>query len=116
MAGKDHRALCGDGSVPTASHDGFDSTLEHGVGAMLLRRRRREIKLRRSLLRVFGDVDQYRPRAAGTGDAEGVAHHRRNIFGAGNDIVMLGHRQRDAGNIHFLKGIGAEHFARAPGR
>ena len=86
-------------------------TLSIGWLPTLLRRRRGEIKLRRGLLRILGDVDQHRARAARSGDAESIAQHRRHIFGAGDDVVVLGHRQRDAGDVHFLKGIGAQHFA-----
>ena len=64
------------------------------------------------LLRVLGDVDEHRAGAAGLRDLERFADGGRNIFGARDEEVVLGHGQRDAGDVDFLKGVGAEHLAR----
>ena len=42
------------------------------------------------------------------GDQEGFANHRGDILRAGDDVVVLGDGQGDAGDINFLEGIGAE--------
>ena len=41
-----------------------------------------------------------------------LADGRRDLFGAGDEVVVLGDGQRDAGDVHLLKGIGAQHLAR----
>ncbi len=84
---------------------------EHRVGTHFCRRRRGKIELRRGLLRIFRYVDQHRPRAARLGDTERIAQDGRYVFGARDHVVMLGHRQRDAGDVHFLKSVSAQYFA-----
>ena len=41
-------------------------------------------------------------------DLEGFAEGGRDFFGAGDDVVVLGDGQGDAGNVDFLEGVGAE--------
>ena len=64
-----------------------------------------------SLLRVFGDVHEHRAGPPGVGDEKRFAHGARNIFGSGDDHVVLRDRHGDAGDVDFLKGVGAEKFA-----
>src|ERR1035441_5764275 len=51
------------------------------------------------------------PEARELRNLKGVADRRSNIFCAADEEVMLGHRQCYAGDIHFLKGVGAQHLA-----
>ena len=37
---------------------------------------------------------------------------RRNVLRLAHQKVVLGHRQRDAGDVHFLKRVGAQQLAR----
>ena len=41
---------------------------------------------------------------------------RRDIFGAGDEKLCLVIGQSDAGDVDFLKGVGAEQLAARPGR
>ena len=84
---------------------------QHGVGAIGARLGGGKVEDGRGLLRVLGDVDEHRAGAAGLGDLEGVADCGRNVFGAADEEVVLGHGQRDAGDVDFLKRVGAENFA-----
>src|SRR6202522_2858368 len=63
------------------------------------------------LLRVFGYVDEHGTGAAGLCDLEGLADGGGDVFGAGDEVVVLGDGQSDAGNIDLLKRVGAEDFA-----
>ena len=67
-----------------------------------------EIEISRALLRVLGDVHEDWTWAAGTRDEEGFAKDRGDILRAGDDVVVLGDGQRNAGDVDFLEGIGAE--------
>ncbi len=42
------------------------------------------------LLRVFGDVDEDGAGATGFGDLEGLADGGGDVFGAGDEVVVLG--------------------------
>ncbi len=44
-------------------------------------------------------------------DLEGVADRGRDVLGLVDEEIVLGHGQRDAGNIDFLKRVRAEHLA-----
>src|SRR5271167_1971392 len=79
VAGKDQGSLCGTDQLRSLD-DALLLYMEHGVATELLRSRRRKIKLRSSLLRILGDVDQYWPGASRTGNAEGVAQHRSYVL------------------------------------
>ncbi len=87
----------------------FDA--EHGVGAIGARLGGGEVEDGRALLRVLGDVDQHRAGAAGDGDLEGVTKRGRQVLRAADEEVVLGHGQGDAGDVDFLKCVGAENFA-----
>ena len=69
------------------------------------------IKFGGGLLRVFGNVDKHGTGAAGVGDYESFADGAGDIFGARNDYVVLGDGHGDAGDVDFLKSVGAEKFA-----
>src|SRR5450432_1429248 len=69
------------------------------------------VKFRGGLLCVFGDVDENRSGAPGLGDDEGFAYGAGDVFGFGDDHIVLSDRHGDAGDIHFLKGVGAEKLA-----
>ena len=84
---------------------------QHGVRAIGLRLGGFKVEDRGGLLRVFGDVDEDRAGAAGLCDLEGEAQRAGQVFSAVDEEVVLGHGQCDAGDVHFLKGVGAEHFA-----
>ena len=64
-----------------------------------------------SLLRVLGEVHEHRAGTPGLGDDENFAERARDIFRPGDHHVVFGDRHGDAGDVHFLKGIGAEHLA-----
>ncbi len=61
-------------------------------------------------MRVLGDVDEDWAGAAGAGDLEGLADGGGDVFGAGDEEVVLGDGQGDAGDVDLLEGVGAEDF------
>ena len=61
---------------------------------------------------VLRDVDEHRARAAGRGDVERLVDDPRDVLGAGDQEVVLGHRHRDAGGIALLEGVGADRSER----
>ena len=69
-----------------------------------------KIEGRCRLLSILGDVDEHGAGPAGGGDLEGEPNRRRDIFRSCDEEVVLRDRQSDAGDVHFLKGIGAEHL------
>src|SRR6266852_491783 len=69
------------------------------------------VEIAGGLLRVFGDIDEDGAGPAGICDQKSFTNRTRNVFGAGNDDVVLGDRHGDAGDIDFLKRIGAEELA-----
>ena len=81
---------------------------EHGVRTVRRGLGGGEIEIGQTLLRILGDIHQDRTGAAGLGDQEGLAKHRGDILRAGDDVVVLGDGQGDAGDVDFLEGIGAE--------
>ncbi len=54
---------------------------------------------------VLWDVDQHRPRAAGGRQIERFLDRRRDLLGPLHEIVVLGDRQGDAGDVDLLKGV-----------
>ena len=110
VAGEDERAL---GGV-----EKFDGAIEFGfveIGANALRRKLWScgipVEFGGGLLRVLGDVDEDRAGTSGVGDDEGFADGAGDIFGARDDHVVFGDRHGDAGDVDFLKGVGAEKLA-----
>ena len=63
------------------------------------------------LLGVLGDVQEHRAGAVGRRDLKGFAQRRGNVLGARDQVVVLGDRQRDSGDVAFLKSVGADHGA-----
>ena len=63
------------------------------------------VELAAGLLRVLGDVDQHGARTAARRDRERLADARRHVGRARHQVVVLGDRQRDAGDVGFLKGV-----------
>ena len=69
--------------------------------------------LRLLLERVLGDVDVDRPRPAGPGDVEGLGDDPRQVVGVADEVVVLGHRQGDAGDVDLLERVLADQRRRA---
>ena len=63
------------------------------------------LELARGLLAVLGDVDQHRAGPAGARHVEGLADDASDVLRAGHQVVVLGDRQRDAGDVGFLEGV-----------
>ena len=62
-------------------------------------------------MRVFGDVDEDGAGAARLRDLERLADSGGDVFGAGDEVVVLGDGQGDAGDVDLLKRVGAEDLA-----
>jgi len=60
------------------------------------------------LLGVLGDVDEDGAGAAGSCYLEGKADGGGDVFGAGDEEVVLGDGEGDAGDVDLLEGVGAE--------
>ena len=60
---------------------------------------------------VFGDVDQNRTGTSGIGNDERFADGARDVLGARDDYVVFCDRHGDAGDVDFLKSVGAEQLA-----
>ena len=110
MAREDHR--------PARLIDQLEGALEifrlrkmHGLVAARLRRRGLPIEFAGRILRVLGDVDQHRPRAARRRDMKCLAQTRRDVLGARDKIIVLSDRERDAGDVGFLKRVAANELA-----
>ena len=67
--------------------------------------------LARALLRVLRDVDQHRSGTSRSRDGERLAHRRRDVVRARDEVVVLRNRQRDAGDVGFLKRVGSDQLA-----
>ena len=61
-----------------------------------------------SLQNILGNVDQHRSWPAGRGDVERLGHHPRDVVAVAHQEVVLGDRHRDARDIGFLEGVGAD--------
>ena len=57
---------------------------------------------------VLGDVDEDRSRAARLGEVEGLAITRGDVVGVADQVVVLGHRQGDAGDVDLLESVLAD--------
>ncbi len=116
-------AVAGEDDGPLGRLDEFDGLLDavglgaqHGVRTMRRRRGGVEVEGGGGLLGVLGDVDQHRAGAAGLGDLEGLAEHGGDVFGAGDQPVVLGDGQGDAGDVDFLKGVASRAPSTRPAR
>ena len=56
----------------------------------------------------LGHVDEHRAGPPGRGDVEGLGHDPRDLVGVGDQEVVLGDRHRDAADVGFLEGVGAD--------
>ena len=65
----------------------------------------------RLLLTVFRHVDEHRAGPARSRDMEGLAHGGGDVLGVGQQVVVLGDGQRDARDVAFLEGVGADQLA-----
>ena len=63
------------------------------------------------LLGVLRNIHQHRAWPAGARNIESLAHGRHNIFHPGNQIIVLGNGQGNAGHIRFLKSVIPDKFA-----
>ena len=88
------------------------SRAQHGMWAVGAGLRHGKVEGRGSLLGILGDVDENGPGTAGPGHLKRLTKHRCEIFRARYKVVVLGDGQRDAGDVHFLKGIGAKNLRR----
>ncbi len=110
VAGEDDGLLCGFDELDGLLDRGGFGT-QHRVRAVGWGGRGFEVERCGVLLRVFGDVDEHRAGAAGLCDLEGLADGGGDVFGAGDEVVVLGDGQGDAGDVDLLEGVGAEDFA-----
>ncbi len=62
-------------------------------------------------MRVLRYIHKYRTGTPGLRDLERLADGGRDVFGAGDEVVVLGDGQGDAGDVDLLEGVGAEDFA-----
>ena len=60
---------------------------------------------------VLGDVDVDGPGAAGAREVERLGDDARDVVGVADQVVVLGHRQRDAGDVDLLEGVLADQRA-----
>ncbi len=63
------------------------------------------------LLRVFRYINEYGARASGTGHIKCLAQDLSQFAGVGDEVIVLGDGKRDAGNVGFLKSVGADQLA-----
>ncbi len=68
-------------------------------------------ELARLLLAVLGQVDEHRAGAAGASHVERFAHRGGDVLGLRDQVVVLGDRQRDAGDVAFLERVGPDELA-----
>ncbi len=114
----DDDAVAGEDDGPLGVMDQFESLLvflrvgrQIGTVAGQLRLGGVPVEFAGGLLRIFRDVDQHRARAAGAGDVEGFANCAGHFVGVGHEVIVLGDGQGDAGDVGFLKGVGADELA-----
>ena len=60
---------------------------------------------------VLGEVDVDRAGAAGLREVEGLGDDPRDVVGVPDQVVVLGHRQRDAGDVDLLERVLADQRA-----
>jgi hypothetical protein len=109
VAGEDD-GLLGGGDERDGFLHGTGFGAQHGVRAVRRGRGGGEVEGRGGLLRVLGDVDEDGARATGARDLEGLTQDGGDVLGAGDEVVVLGDGQGDAGDVDFLKRVGAEDF------
>ena len=65
-------------------------------------------KLGARTLNILRDVDEHRPRASRPGDVKRLPEDVGEILDLRDQVVVLGERDRDAGDVRLLEGIGAD--------
>ena len=60
---------------------------------------------------VDGDVDDHRAGTPGRGDVEGLVDDPRQVGRVLDEVGVLDDRQRDAGDVGLLEGVGADEVA-----
>ncbi len=85
---------------------------QHGMRAVGTRLCGFKVEDRRRLLRVLCNIHQHRAGTAGTRNLKRFTQHPRQVLGLVDEEVVFGHRQRNAGDVDFLKCVRAQHFAR----
>src|ERR1700733_2778476 len=110
VAGEDDGLLCGldelDGLL-----DGGRFGAQHGVRAIGCGGGGFEVERCGGLLRVLRYVDEHGAGAAGLRDLERLADGGGDVFGAGDEVVVLGDGQGDTGDVDLLKRVAPEDFA-----
>src|SRR5579871_5716717 len=83
------------------------------VGRLIARQvqRRVPIRNRARLLGVLGHVNEDRARPAGGSDVERLLEHVGQLLDVLDQIIMLGDRHGDAGNVSLLEGVFAQYGA-----
>ena len=109
MTGKDHRAAR---AVNQLERGAAIRVGDRGAGHTdmpgIRRRALLPFELAGRLLGVLRDVDEHGSGPAGGGDGKRLAHGPGDVLGARHQIVVLGDRQRDAGDVGFLERVGAD--------
>src|SRR6201999_2124475 len=72
---------------------------------------RRPAQCALALQHVFRDVDEDRSGATGGSDVERFGDHLRDLVARADQEVVLGDRHRDARDVGFLEGVGADQCA-----
>ncbi len=117
---REHDAVTGEDDRPARAVDELERRAAVGVGDRgarhadvpgVRRRRLLVVELARRLLRVLGDVDEDGARPARGRDGERLAHGLGDVLGARHQVVVLGDRQRDAGDVGFLEGVRSDEAA-----
>ena len=91
--------------------DGRGFGAQHGVRAIGFGCGGFEAERCGGLLRVLRYVDEYGAWTPGLRDLERLADGGGDVFGAGDEVVVLGDGQGDAGDVDLLKRVAAEDFA-----
>ncbi|CAA7626911.1 conserved hypothetical protein [Magnetospirillum sp. UT-4] len=115
-AGIDHAAADVE-QRPLGVGDHVDRLLD-GLDVALHRRLVFGLELARPLVlalgldHVLGQVDQHRAGTAGAGDVEGLVHGAGQIVDVLDQVIVLGARPGDAGDVGFLEGVVADQAGR----
>ncbi len=95
-----------------ASASSASPTCSMGCGRLARGLAASKSKIALLISRILGDVDEHRPGPVAARNLKRMADGRRNVFSAAHQKVVLGHGQRNAGNVHFLKRIGSQQLGR----
>ncbi len=81
------------------------------IGLGQVRLGRVPVELGQSLLGVLGDIHENGTGTTGLRDGKRLANRRRHVGGRRHQVVVLGDRQGDAGDVGFLKRVGPDQLA-----